>query len=329
MASSSVADLSRAALLLRRQGSLGQSEDLLCSICQDIFDSPVTRDCGHTFCKNCIDTNPSDRCPLCREKNDSKKTSVNRVIQAMTERLPCRCPNADEDEEKSGNSSSRNGDGNALCLWTGTLGQLASHLIQCPAAVATCPFAVHGCTEVVRKYQLDAHNSAFAGQHSALLAGRIAAMEVGGSQGRRIVTWNIGSVKEKMAEKKDLYSDHFSVYFNGWAGGPFQMKLCVNFGVEERPSHTLAAYLRYESGPPGADLPELVIEGTKIELERGGDTARTTFISGSKVEKGKGWGNASFCADIRRGDIIKDNTITLTASILLTAPPATQTLETK
>uniref|UniRef100_A0A3P8TPJ5 RING-type domain-containing protein n=1 Tax=Amphiprion percula TaxID=161767 RepID=A0A3P8TPJ5_AMPPE len=46
-------------------------EQLLCSICLDVFFNPVTLPCEHNFCKNCImqhwDTNIQCQCPSCKE----------------------------------------------------------------------------------------------------------------------------------------------------------------------------------------------------------------------------------------------------------------------
>ncbi|XP_051257805.1 E3 ubiquitin-protein ligase TRIM39 isoform X1 [Dicentrarchus labrax] len=46
-------------------------EQFCCSICLDIFNSPVSIPCGHNFCLGCIkrfwDTRPKSECPLCKE----------------------------------------------------------------------------------------------------------------------------------------------------------------------------------------------------------------------------------------------------------------------
>ncbi|XP_043923699.1 zinc-binding protein A33-like [Protopterus annectens] len=64
-------------------------EDLFCSICLDLFKEAVVLECGHSFCKSCIDkawdseTNPS--CPECREALPSKKYTVNRQLCKVVE----------------------------------------------------------------------------------------------------------------------------------------------------------------------------------------------------------------------------------------------------
>jgi Zinc finger, C3HC4 type (RING finger) len=43
-------------------------EDLICTICYEIFTNPVTLNCGHTFCRNCLEQclNTKPACPTCR-----------------------------------------------------------------------------------------------------------------------------------------------------------------------------------------------------------------------------------------------------------------------
>ncbi|KAK3545963.1 hypothetical protein QTP70_017103 [Hemibagrus guttatus] len=52
--------------------SLLSEEQLLCSICLDVFTDPVTTPCGHNFCKSCItqcwEKSQHCHCPLCKEK---------------------------------------------------------------------------------------------------------------------------------------------------------------------------------------------------------------------------------------------------------------------
>lgn len=51
--------------------SLLSEEQLLCSICLDVFKQPVSTPCGHNFCMICItqywSTAPDCRCPICKE----------------------------------------------------------------------------------------------------------------------------------------------------------------------------------------------------------------------------------------------------------------------
>ncbi|XP_060730868.1 E3 ubiquitin-protein ligase TRIM39-like [Tachysurus vachellii] len=52
--------------------SLLSEDQLLCSICLDVFTDPVTTPCGHNFCNSCLtqywDKSQHCHCPLCKEK---------------------------------------------------------------------------------------------------------------------------------------------------------------------------------------------------------------------------------------------------------------------
>lgn len=74
------ADMAAASCLLKK-------EQLLCSICLDVFTLPVTTSCGHN-CKSCItqqwNMNVSWMCPLCKTAfPDRPELQVNTFIKEM------------------------------------------------------------------------------------------------------------------------------------------------------------------------------------------------------------------------------------------------------
>ncbi|KAJ0037242.1 hypothetical protein NL108_018393 [Boleophthalmus pectinirostris] len=63
-------------------------ETFLCSICQDVFEEPVSTPCGHNFCRRCIsqtwDTGMFYRCPLCNRSYGTRpELSVNTLLLEM------------------------------------------------------------------------------------------------------------------------------------------------------------------------------------------------------------------------------------------------------
>lgn len=61
-------------------------EQLLCSICLEVFTDPVTTPCGHNFCKHCIEQHMSRRvlCPVCNERFSTRpQVKTNTVVAEM------------------------------------------------------------------------------------------------------------------------------------------------------------------------------------------------------------------------------------------------------
>ncbi|TTA69399.1 Nuclear factor 7, ovary [Bagarius yarrelli] len=70
--------------------SLLSKKHFLCPLCEDIFSSPVTTPCGHSFCKVCLrkylSRSGSGKCPHCSKVFTSRPhLSVNRILADVTE----------------------------------------------------------------------------------------------------------------------------------------------------------------------------------------------------------------------------------------------------
>ncbi|XP_030201338.1 E3 ubiquitin-protein ligase TRIM39-like [Gadus morhua] len=63
-------------------------EDFSCSICLDVFSSPVTTPCGHNFCRTCVtkfwDVQDKYKCPVCNKIFDAKPDpQVNTLLSEL------------------------------------------------------------------------------------------------------------------------------------------------------------------------------------------------------------------------------------------------------
>lgn len=76
----------------------------LCFLCRDIFTSPVTIPCGHSFCLSCLSKywtrHQSKYCPHCRRLfTDKPDLSVNHILADVSENYRKSRPQKPPDEE--------------------------------------------------------------------------------------------------------------------------------------------------------------------------------------------------------------------------------------
>nr|XP_056719839.1 RING finger protein 112 [Euleptes europaea] len=68
-------------------------QDIICSICLDTFNDPVSIDCGHNFCRDCISDHWSKRsshgchCPECRHSCSRERMKIDTRLRNLVEKI--------------------------------------------------------------------------------------------------------------------------------------------------------------------------------------------------------------------------------------------------
>ncbi|XP_056335494.1 bloodthirsty-related gene family, member 22 [Danio aesculapii] len=73
------------------------TEDLLCSICLEVFTDPVSTPCGHNFCKSCLNTfwnnSQTCSCPYCKEAFTQRPDlKINTTLREISEHYKEKSP---------------------------------------------------------------------------------------------------------------------------------------------------------------------------------------------------------------------------------------------
>ena len=132
-------------------------DELLCMICQDVFDAPVTA-CRelHTFCSGCLTdvrNSMNSRCPSCREELQATDTA-NRLLANMIAKKQVRCPNADSGAAADAEDHCRKKAKPLTCEWTGPCSEMHAHRTTCAEETIACG---NGCEEEHRRKDMPAH----------------------------------------------------------------------------------------------------------------------------------------------------------------------------
>jgi len=136
-------------------------EELKCPICLDPFFEPVVlKCCEHTLCKKCAD--PCSECPLCRQMH---KPFANppRLIMNMLSRIDVSCQACCAVVKRDSFPSHvqdvcpipcPNG-----CGVSQTRATVAKHLDLCSYQIVPCEASIVGCMIVLRRYEMEEHES--------------------------------------------------------------------------------------------------------------------------------------------------------------------------
>ena len=86
--------------------------DLECSVCHEIFVEATTINCGHTFCRYCLDKwqENMSNCPLCR--TDIEQKVAVRILDEFVDKMYNQLASNREQEARTSLKEERSGEGN-------------------------------------------------------------------------------------------------------------------------------------------------------------------------------------------------------------------------
>ncbi|XP_043943630.1 zinc-binding protein A33-like [Protopterus annectens] len=87
-------------------------EEFICPVCLELLNVPVTLECGHNFCRSCIDrvwdSEKQPSCPECREEFTARKYAVSRLLANAIKKVQIQCQRGEADpQQKKGDDLCR------------------------------------------------------------------------------------------------------------------------------------------------------------------------------------------------------------------------------
>ncbi|PIO69452.1 zinc finger, C3HC4 type [Teladorsagia circumcincta] len=263
----------------------GLPEDCTCPLCEQALRAPVITQCGHSFCKECIDLseNGPTTCPVCQTEISPDSLTPDKQKQLQVQSLLVKCPFArygckwcDALKEMQNHADSCQHHGVpcpncnktvAECNMATHLGEcqmkvgkcaycdilikatsMEKHLKICPKMIISCPFQC-GLTDRTREESF--HTSMQSEwcemneRHQDLLQRAITANEMYGAQ----MIWRIDNMKQKMNEARSGTQPiiHSDPFVSGRYGYKFIASACL-FGDGQNRGKYIAVYVTLVRG---------------------------------------------------------------------------------
>nr|XP_020460809.1 zinc finger protein RFP-like [Monopterus albus]XP_020460810.1 zinc finger protein RFP-like [Monopterus albus] len=198
--------------------TLLSEEQLLCSICLDVFTRPVSTPCGHNFCMTCITTYWSDtpvcQCPLCKETFERKpELKVNTFISELVSQfmsLQITDAHIRSLEQQQANSGST-----VLCdICTGTQENAVKSCLECLTSYCNVHLEPHHRAAGLKRHTLvnplTRLEDRICKEHNRLLIlfcknDKVLLCDI--CSGSRHMNHNVVTVEQAYKEMKDLLKD--------------------------------------------------------------------------------------------------------------------------
>lgn len=140
-------------------GSVLSKEQLLCPICLDLFNQPVSTPCGHNFCRDCINTywqsSNLSQCPLCKQKFYRRpELKVNTFISEVASQFKKMLENKDENETNTVDNSSGHKGGISCDVCIGKRVMALKSCLDCFASFCEAHLEPHHVLGTLKKHHL-------------------------------------------------------------------------------------------------------------------------------------------------------------------------------
>eukprot|EP01041_Mallomonas_annulata_P010707 gene10707-22356_t len=132
------------------EGKITENNDLICSICMDVFKDPTQCPSGHLFCRTCIVEvlKKSASCPICRAVLTVESLCANLFVKNFISKMSIQCSTAILNENNPIESN---------CQWKGTLAALEEHTKSCEFVEIGC--ANNGCKIKIPRREMTTHST--------------------------------------------------------------------------------------------------------------------------------------------------------------------------